>query len=89
MYELDPMLQRLTQKTQLLQEMYPMEQNPVDEDDHVIDNNKVSLQNKHDDDQKNILHFLHSKKAFVSLHHLVKYLDITLMWEDRFERDHH
>jgi hypothetical protein len=46
---------RLIQKRQFLQEKCLMEQIPVDEDDHSIDNNKVLLRNKHDVDQKNTL----------------------------------
>jgi hypothetical protein len=79
----------LIEKKLFLQEMYLMEQNLVDEDVHVIDNNKELLQNKNDVDQKNILSFQNSNKLFVSFHHLIMYQDIIVKSIEVFENDHH
>jgi len=79
----------LIEKRLFLQEMYLMEQNLVDEDVHVIDNNKELLQNKNDVDQKNILFFQNSNKFFVSFHHLIMYQDIIVKLIEVFENDHH
>jgi hypothetical protein len=75
---LELMLLNLIEKMIFLQEMYLLEQILVDEDVHVIDNNKELLQNKHDVDQKNILLFQNSNKVFVYFHYLIKYQDIIL-----------
>jgi hypothetical protein len=53
------LLLNLIDKVLFLLKMYLMEYNRVVEDVHVIDNKKVLIKNKNDDDQKNI-HFLYN-----------------------------
>jgi len=86
---LELMLLNLIEKMIFLQEMYLMEQNLVDEDVHLIDNNKELLQNMNDVDQKNILFVQNSNKRFVSFHHLIMYQDIIVKLINVFENDHH
>ena len=69
--------------------MYLMEHNLVDEDVHLIDNNKVLIQNKNDDDQKNI-HFLsNSNNIFVYIYYLIMYQDNIQMLINVFDNDYH
>jgi hypothetical protein len=83
------MLRNLIQKKRFLQEKYQLEQNLVDEDDHLIDNNKERIQNKHDDDQKNILGYTNSNKVCVYHHFLIMYRDIIVKLKDTSENDFH
>ena len=67
------LLLNLIDKVLFLLKMYLMEYNRVVEDVHVIDNKKVLIKNKNDDDQKNI-HFLYnSNYIFFYFNYLIAY----------------
>jgi len=66
-----------------------MEHNLVVLNDHVIDNNKVLLQNIPDGDQKKILHVYYHNNIYVVYDYQVMYQDKVQALFDVFHIDHH